>query len=153
MQREFPLAPLVGVGAVIVDEGRVLLARRGNEPMKGHWTLPGGLLELGETLSDGVMREVREETGLTVEVLQLIELLDRIHRLKEDQGARVRYHYVIADYLCRVTGGPLHAASDADAVRWVEREEWSGAGALQIDAISARVIEAGWQKAQELEGR
>jgi mutator protein MutT len=153
MQREFPLAPLVGVGAVIVDEGRVLLARRGNEPMKGHWTLPGGLLELGETLSDGVMREVREETGLTVEVLQLIELLDRIHRLKEDQGARVRYHYVIADYLCRVTGGQLHAASDADAVRWVEREEWSGAGALQIDAISARVIEAGWQKAQELEGR
>jgi mutator protein MutT len=149
MQREFPLAPLVGVGAVIVDKGRVLLARRGNEPMKGHWTLPGGLLELGESLTEGVMREVREETGLTVEVLQLIELLDRIHR----QETRVRYHYVIADYLCRVTGGQLQAASDADAVRWVEREEWNGAGALQIDPITARVIEAGWQKAQELEGR
>jgi 8-oxo-dGTP diphosphatase len=153
MQREFPLAPLVGVGAVIVQAGRVLLARRGNEPLKGHWTLPGGLLELGESLSDGVMREVREETGLNVEVVELIELVDRIHRLKEDQGARVRYHYVIADYLCRVTGGALQAASDADAVRWVEREEWSGAGALQIDPITARVIEAGWQKAQELEGR
>src|ERR1035437_10558905 len=87
MQREFPLAPLVGVGAVIVDKGRVLLARRGNERMKGHWTLPGGLLELGESLTEGVMREVREETGLTVEVLQLIELLDRIHR----QETRVRY--------------------------------------------------------------
>ena len=153
MQREFPLAPLVGVGVVIVQAGRVLLARRGNEPLKGHWTLPGGLLELGESLSDGVMREVREETGLNVEVVELIELVDRIHRLKEDQGARVRYHYVIADYLCRVTGGALQAASDADAVRWVEREEWSGAGALQIDPITARVIEAGWQKAQELEGR
>jgi 8-oxo-dGTP diphosphatase len=149
MQREYPLAPLMGVGAVIVDKGRVLLARRGNEPLKGHWTLPGGLLELGESLTEGVMREVREETGLTVEVLELIELVDRIHR----QETRVRYHYVIADYLCRVTGGALQAASDADAVRWVEREEWNGAGALQIDPITARVIEAGWQKAQELEGR
>jgi ADP-ribose pyrophosphatase YjhB (NUDIX family) len=149
MQREFPIAPLVGVGAVIVDEGRVLLVRRGNEPMKGHWTLPGGLLELGESLSDGVAREVREETGLIVEVLQLIELLERIHR----HETRVRYHYVIADYLCRVTGGQLQAASDADAVRWAEREEWNGAGALQLDPITARVIEAGWQRAQELEGR
>jgi mutator protein MutT len=153
MQREFPSAPLVGVGAVIVDEGRVLLVRRGNEPMKGHWTLPGGLLELGETLSDGVMREVREETGLIVEVLQLIELLDRIHR----EEARVRYHYVIADYLCRVVGGQLQAASDADAVRWVERAEWNRPdtilGALKLDPITARVIEAGWKRAQELEGR
>jgi 8-oxo-dGTP diphosphatase len=153
MQREFPIAPLMGVGAVIVEAGRVLLVRRGNEPMKGHWTLPGGLLELGESLSEGVIREVREESGLTVEVLQLIELLDRIHRQREDEGERVRYHYVIADYLCRVTGGQLQAASDADAVRWVEREEWNGAGALQLDPITARVIEAGWQRAQELEGR
>ncbi|MGA3159647.1 MAG: NUDIX hydrolase [Terracidiphilus sp.] len=153
MQREFPLAPLVGVGAVIVEAGWVLLVRRGNEPMKGHWTLPGGLLELGESLSDGVLREVREETGLVVEVLQLIELLDRIHR----EETRVRYHYVIADYLCRVVGGRLQAASDADAVRWVKREEWNrpdtALGALKLDPITARVIEAGWQRAQELEGR
>jgi ADP-ribose pyrophosphatase YjhB (NUDIX family) len=153
MQREFPLAPLMCVGAVIVDKDRVLLVRRGTEPMKGHWTLPGGLLELGESLIEGVMREVREETGLMVEALQLIELLDRIHRLKEGHAEHVRYHYVIADYLCRVVGGQLQAASDADAVRWVEREEWNTAGALQLDPITARVIEAGWQKAKELEER
>jgi len=149
MQREFPLAPLVGVGAVIVDEGRVLLVRRGNEPMKGHWTLPGGLVELGEGLLNAVVREVREETGLNVEVVELIELLDRIHR----EETRVRYHYVIADYLCRVTGGVLQAASDADAARWVERAEWNSHSVLKLEPITARVIEAGWKRAQELEER
>jgi mutator protein MutT len=149
MQREFPSAPLVGVGAVVVDRGRVLLARRGTEPMKGQWTLPGGLVELGEPLEAAVVREVSEETGLAVEPLELIELLDRIHR--EDE--RVRYHYVIADYLCRVAGGELRAASDADAVRWVERAEWNSHSALQIDPVTVRVVEAGWQRARALERR
>jgi mutator protein MutT len=144
MQREFPEAPLVGVGAVIVEEGRVLLVQRGRDPMKGHWTLPGGVLEVGESLVDGVVREVREETGLEVEVLELVELLDRIHR----EDGRVRFHYVIADYLCRVTGGELQAASDADAARWVERAEWNSHSALIIDPITARVIEMGWQMTQ-----
>jgi 8-oxo-dGTP diphosphatase len=146
MNREFPAAPLVAVGAVIVHEGRVLLVRRGKEPMKGRWTLPGGMLEVGETLVEGVAREVREETGLEVEVLELVELLERIHR----QGKQVQYHYVIADYLCRVKGGELQAASDADAVRWVERAEWNSHSALTMDAIMARVVEAGWQRAREL---
>ena len=146
MQREFPAAPLVGVGAVVVKEGRVLLVRRGTEPMKGHWSLPGGLVELGEPLLAGVVREVREETGLTVEPVELIELLDRIHR----EGERVRYHYVIADYLCRVVGGTSRAVSDADAVRWVERAEWNSHSALQIDPVTVRVIEAGWQRARTL---
>jgi mutator protein MutT len=136
----------MGVGAVVVKQGRVLLVRRGNEPMKGRWSLPGGLLELGESLATGVVREVREETGLDVEVVELIELLDRIHR----QGPRVRYHYVIADYLCRVVGGELLAASDADQVRWVERSEWNSDSALELDPIATRVIEAGWQRAQVL---
>jgi ADP-ribose pyrophosphatase YjhB (NUDIX family) len=156
IQREFPQAPLVGVGAVVVHEGRVLLVRRGSEPLKGHWTLPGGLLELGESVVGGVMREVREETGLLVEPVELVELVDRIHReriVREAgrEAARVRYHYVIADYLCRVTGGELRAASDADAVRWVERAEWNSHSALVLDPITVRVIEKGWQRAQALQ--
>jgi 8-oxo-dGTP diphosphatase len=152
MQREFPLAPLLGVGAVVVDEGRVLLVRRGHEPLKGQWSLPGGLLEIGESLTAGVAREVLEETGLIVEPIELIELLDRIH----NEGERVRYHYVIADYLCRVTGGTLQAASDADDARWVERAEWNSSSALKLDPITVRVMELGWQRAlklRESEGR
>jgi ADP-ribose pyrophosphatase YjhB (NUDIX family) len=147
MQREYPETPLVGVGAVIVDKGRVLLVRRGREPLKGQWSLPGGMLEVGEALTAGVVREVQEETGLMVEPLELIELLDRIHR----DGERVRYHYVIADYLCRVAGGELKAASDADAVRWVERAEWNSHSALKLDPVTVRVVDAGWQRAQAIE--
>ena len=146
MQREFPEAPLVGVGAVVVDAGRVLLVRRGHEPSKGEWSLPGGLLEVGESLTAGVAREAFEETGLTVEPVELIELLDRIHR----DGNRIRYHYVIADYLCRVVGGELKAASDAEAVRWVQRAEWNSHSALKLDPITVRVIEAGWQMARAI---
>lgn len=148
MQREYPLAPLMGVGAVVVEAGRVLLVQRGSEPLKGQWSLPGGLVELGEPLTDGVIREVREETGLTVKPVELVELLDRIYR----EGERVRYHYVIADYLCEVTGGELLAASDAAAVRWVERAEWNSHSALKLDPITVRVIEQGWQRAQKRAG-
>ena len=147
LQREFPAAPLVGVGAVIVQQGRVLLVQRGTEPARGRWSIPGGLIEIGESLTDAVIREVREETGLHVEPIELIELLDRIHR----DGDRVRYHYVIADYLCRVVGGTLHAASDADAVRWLEHAELNSHSALALDPITVRVIEAGWQRAKSLQ--
>jgi len=147
MDREFPDAPLVGVGAVVVDEGRVLLVRRGTEPLKGQWSLPGGMLELGESLADGVVREVREETGLMVKPIELIELLDRIHR----DGERIRFHYVIADYLCFVVSGVLQAATDADAVRWVERAEWNSHSALRLDPVTVRVIEMGWQRARAMQ--
>jgi ADP-ribose pyrophosphatase YjhB (NUDIX family) len=105
------------------------------------------VLEVGETLAQGVAREVKEETGLVVEIVELVEVLDRIHR---EQG-RVRFHYVLADYLCKVTGGELRAASDADAVRWVERAEWNSHSALKLDPITVRVIEKGWQRAQQLQ--
>jgi len=147
MKREYPETPLVGVAGVVVHEGRVLLVRRGTEPLKGHWSLPGGLLEVGEPLTAGVVREVREETGLTVEPIELVELLDRIHR----EDSRIRYHYVIADYLCRIVSGELKASSDADAVRWVEPAEWNSHSDLKLDPVTVRVIEAGWQAAQRIQ--
>ena len=151
LKREFPEAPIVGVGAVIIDRGRVLLVQRGGEPSKGKWSLPGGVLELGESLENGVRREVAEETALEVEAVELVELIDRIVRETEPNGDRVRYHYVIADYLCRVVGGSLKAASDAVAVRWVERAEWNSHSALALDPMTVRVIEKGWQRAAELD--
>lgn len=149
MEREYPSTPLVGVGAVIVQDGRVLLVQRGREPMRGKWTIPGGLIEVGEMLHEAVVRETREETGLEVEPVELVELLDRIHR----EEGRVRYHFVIADYLCRVVGGTVAAADDAAAVRWVQRAEWSSHSAMALDPITVRVVEAAWQRARELEKR
>jgi len=108
------------------------------------------MLELGESLAEGVAREVLEETGLKVQPVELIELVDRIHRELGPDGPRVQYHYVIADYLCRVIGGTLHAASDADAVRWVERTEWNSHSALALEPITVRVIETGWQRASSM---
>jgi len=116
--RTFPARPIVGVGAVIFDGDRVLLVKRAHEPLKGDWSLPGGAVDVGETLEQAVAREVKEETGLDVEVGPVVEVLDRIHR---DASGRVEYHFVIVDYLCRVVGGRVVAGSDADEVRWVDR--------------------------------
>ena len=112
--RRYPERPVVGVGAVIVQDGRVVLIKRRFEPLAGQWSLPGGTLELGETLEAGVAREIREETGLEVEVGPVVEVFDRILL---DPDGRVRYHFVLIDYLCRPIGGRLVAGSDvADAV-------------------------------------
>lgn len=149
MQREFPETPLMGVGAIIVDQqARVLFARRGHEPMKGRWSIPGGLVELGETLADAVRREAREETNLGIEPIELVELLDRVYR----EEGRVRYHYVIADYLCRITGGQAQAGDDATELHWAERSEWTAPSALNLDPLAARVVEKAWQRAQQLTG-
>jgi 8-oxo-dGTP diphosphatase len=110
--REYPKRPIVGVGAVIVDAGKVVLIRRRYEPLAGRWSLPGGTLELGETLECGAAREVLEETGLQVEVGPMVEVFDRIML---DEARRVRYHFVLVDYLCRPVGGALRAGSDVDA--------------------------------------
>lgn len=114
MSRAYPDRPFVGVGAVIVDEKRVVLVKRGSEPLRGQWSLPGGAVELGETLEACVVREMREETGLDVDVGPVIEVLDRITL---DDERRVEFHYVLVDYLCWPVGGMLQPGSDvADAV-------------------------------------
>lgn len=112
-RRLYPDRPVVGVGAVVItDQGQIVLIRRRYEPLAGRWSLPGGMLELGETLESGAAREILEETGLAVAVGPVIEVFDRI-MLDDEQ--RVRYHFVLVDYLCRPTGGTLAAGSDVDA--------------------------------------
>ena len=112
--RAYPDRPFVGVGAVIVDQGRVVLIKRRFEPLAGQWSLPGGAVDVGETLVECVAREMLEETGLVVEVGPVVEVFDRIVR---DGDGRVQFHYVLVDYLCRPTGGTLSAGSDvAEAV-------------------------------------
>ena len=120
MNREYPESPLVGVGAVIVEQNRVLLIRRGQPPLLGEWSLPGGVLECGETLREAVVREAREETGLAV---QAGEMLGVYERIIWDEEKRLRYHYVLIDFLCRPIGGDLKVGSDAAAVRWFTRGE------------------------------
>ena len=119
MKREYPKQPIVGVGGVVVQGSRVLLVRRGRPPLKGEWSIPGGMVELGETLVEGVRREIREETGLVVRPLEVIGVFDRIQK----NGSRVQYHYVIVDYVCRRTGGRLKSGSDVLDARWVKRED------------------------------
>jgi 8-oxo-dGTP diphosphatase len=108
-RRKYPDRPYVGVGAVIVQEGKVLLVRRKHEPLAGRWSLPGGAVEVGETLEACLVREMLEETGLEVSVGPVIEVIDRITR---DEEGRVMYHFVLVDYLCWPTGGALCASSD-----------------------------------------
>ena len=120
--RQYPDRPFAGVGAVIVDGARVLLIRRRFEPLAGEWSLPGGVVEAGETLDACVRREMREETGLEVEIGPVIDVFDRITR---DEDGRVRYHYVLVDYLCWPSGGTLQAGSDVDAAVWADSGDLS----------------------------
>ncbi len=132
--REYPSRPLVGVGALIREENRIVLVRRGRPPGEGEWSIPGGLVKTGETLKQAVVREAREETGLKVEPLSLVELLERI--FPDDLG-RTRHHYVLADYLCRVVGGTLKAGSDATEALWVDR---SGLQLYSLAPVTWEVI-------------
>lgn len=111
--RQYPDRPIVGVGAVVLVDGKVVLVKRAHEPLQGEWSLPGGGVEVGETLREACAREVREETGLTVEVGAAIDVFDRIMR---DADGGVRYHFVLVDYLCRPIGGELRSGTDASDV-------------------------------------
>jgi ADP-ribose pyrophosphatase YjhB (NUDIX family) len=130
----------VGVGGVVVHDGRVLLIRRGKEPLYGRWVVPGGTVELGEPLDEALVREMREETGLEVEPLELLTVFDRIQR----DGARVLYHYVIVDYLCRWLSGEARAASDALEVAWATPEELER---YDLPAKALEVVRDAFQRA------
>ena len=137
--RRYPKHPLVGVGALIFEGDRILLAERGKEPLKGWWSLPGGLVETGETLRDAVCREVLEETGLVVEPTGLFEIFERIMR---DGAGAAEYHYVLIDYVCRITGGSLAPGDDVSRVEWVRQDDL---GSYRITEGTLGVIEKAWR--------
>jgi 8-oxo-dGTP diphosphatase len=125
MKRAYPDHPIIGVGAVIIRDGRALLVRRGTEPLRGEWSVPGGVLELGERLRDGTAREALEETGLTVEVGTVLDVFDSIF---PDADGRTQYHFVLIDFLCSVISGEAAAGSDVSEVKWVALTELGGLG-------------------------
>jgi len=120
-RRLYPERPLIGVGVLIRDGDRYLLVRRAAEPDAGLWSIPGGLVELGERVEEAAVREALEETGLEVEIRDLLGVVDKIER---DDAGRIRFHFVIVDYLAEVKGGSLKASSDALEARWVRAEEF-----------------------------
>jgi 8-oxo-dGTP diphosphatase len=140
--REYPDRPVVGVGAVVLVDGRVVLVKRDHEPLKGEWNLPGGGVELGETLEAACAREVLEETGLIVEVGPVIEVFDRI---MYDEGRTVQYHFVLVDYLCRPSGGALRSGSDASDVALADPADLAAYRLTQkaIDVI-AKGVACSW---------
>ena len=138
MSREYPERPVVGVGGVVIENGRALLIRRGSEPLLGQWSIPGGTLELGESLEHGVIRELKEETGLTVRIVEMIEVFDRIYADEADAAGGVasefshaaakkkgpRFHYVIIDYLCERVDGEAKAGSDVTDVAFASEDDF-----------------------------
>ncbi|HKD07393.1 MAG TPA: NUDIX hydrolase [Bryobacteraceae bacterium] len=143
--RRYPARPVLGVGALIIERGRILLVERGREPLKGYWSLPGGAVETGERLEDALRREVREETGLEIEIVTLLEVFERIMK---DESGRPEYHYVLMDYLCRPSGGTLCAADDASRVAWFAPEEIR---ALHITEGTPPVIEKAFGQLRKAE--
>lgn len=151
--REYPDRPVVGVGGVVIENGRALLIRRGSEPLLGQWSIPGGTLELGESLQQGVARELREETGLEVRVLELIEVFDRIfpqdgHRADEAR-AKPRFHFVIADYLCERVSGEARAGSDVTDVAFAREEELKS---YHLTETATRVLQRAFAMARARSG-
>ncbi|AXC13419.1 Nudix hydrolase family protein [Acidisarcina polymorpha] len=164
IRREYPDAPIVGVGGVVIEGDQVLLVRRGQEPMKGEWSLPGGVLELGETLESGILREIHEETGLLVEVLQVLEVLDKIVFEDRDVSAttgegserrrraaenpsfrRIRYHYVLIDFLCATSSGSLRSGSDALEAQWVTQGDLNSGPLSRMAPVTLEVIKKGFK--------
>ena len=132
--REYPERPMVGVGGVVISKGRALLVRRGSAPLEGQWSIPGGMLEVGETILEGVRRELAEETGIEVRVGELIEVFERI---TPDSSGKTQYHFVVLDYLCEVVSGVARAGSDVVDVAWAAPPELAR---YSISETATRVI-------------
>lgn len=141
MQREYPEQPLVGVGAIIIENTRVVLVKRAHPPIQGQWSIPGGVLEVGELVRNAAVREAREETGLTVEPGELLGVYDRVLR---DPSGRVQYHYLLVDFFCRRLAGEIQAADDAAEVRWFSPEELP---ALNLAEDTLEVVHKGFARA------
>jgi ADP-ribose pyrophosphatase YjhB (NUDIX family) len=142
-KREYPESPLVGVGAIIIEGDRVALVKRGHAPLQGRWSIPGGVLEIGETLRKAAIREAREETGLTIEPGDLLGVFERV---LPDEYGRMKYHYVLIDFLCRRVSGELTAGDDAEDVRWFRRDDLAR---LELARETEEVILKGFEKADE----
>jgi len=138
--REYPSLPVLAVAAIIVDNGEILLVKRANEPARGKWSPPGGVVELGESLVDAVRREVREECGLEIEVDGLLDVVEVVRR---DSKGRIRFHYVILDYLARPTGGELRPGEDASEVRWIPLRELEN---YEITQSLRKLVERHWSE-------
>ena len=150
MAREYPDRPVVGVGGVVIENQRALLIKRGSEPLLGQWSIPGGTLELGESLQQGVARELLEETGLEVRVLDMIEAFDRIFldpaAANSNDRARPKYHYVIVDYLCERLAGEARAASDVTDIAYATEQELEK---FQMTSTAMRVLRRAFAMDQE----
>lgn len=133
-ERAYPERPIVAVGGVVIHESRVLLIRRGKPPLEGRWSIPGGLLEVGETIAQGIERELREETGVRVRVVDLMEIYEKVLR---DEDNEPRYHFVILDYACEFVDGIARAGGDAVEVVWASEEQLDS---LALTGAASRVI-------------
>jgi 8-oxo-dGTP diphosphatase len=142
VRREYPERPIVGVGGVVIHNERALLIRRGSAPLEGEWSIPGGMLEVGETILDGVKRELLEETAIEVKVLDLIEVFERVTR---DEAGQLKYHFVILDYLCEAVRGDAQAGSDVTDVTWARESELSG---YSLTPTATRVIQKAFEMAR-----
>jgi len=138
MKRDYPERPILGVGAVILHDGRALIVQRASEPRKGEWTVPGGVLEVGETLRSGIEREVLEETGLLVKAGPVVDVYENIW---PDASGKTEFHYVLVDFLCELISGELQAGTDAAEARWITVEELDD---LSLIGKTADAIRAGF---------
>jgi mutator protein MutT len=132
--RDYPDRPFLGVGAIIVQDDHILLVRRANPPLQGEWSIPGGLVEVGETTKEAIIREIQEETSLEIEPVKLVEVFERILR---DKSNLVQYHFVLIDYVCRIVSGEPRAGSDVSELRWAKMKELDG---LKVSPETCAVI-------------